>query len=248
MPNLFNQFTNKQGLIVFGGEASSDYGMVVAHAPSFERPARKQTIYNVPGRSGSILFQEDAWEDITRNYQVWLAYDANTPLVDKVDALMAWLNSKTGYTRLEDNFEPDVYRLAYYSGGNTFTNDLTMKGEATLTFTCNPKRFLKSGETAETVTNGSAMVNPTKFKAKPLIHIEGSGNITIGTGGNTLTITGLTDYINIDCERMTSYRLPSENKNSLVSGSFISLAPGSSTIAITGNTTKVTIKPNYFTI
>lgn len=248
MPKLFNNATNKQGLIVFGGEASSDYGMVVAEAPSFDRAVRKQTVYTVPGRNGSILFQEDAWEDVTRSYDVWLVFDEISALNEKVDALEAWLNSKTGYTRLEDNFEPDVYRLAYYSGGNNFSNDLTMKGEATLTFTCRPERFLKIGEKEDEISNGSVLYNPTKFKSKPLIHIEGSGNVTIGTGGNTLTITGLVDYINIDCERMNAYRQPGENKNSLVSGSFLKMAPGDNTFAITGGATKVTITPRYFTI
>ena len=248
MARLFNHATNKQGLIVFGGEASSDYGMVVAEAPSFERATRKQTVYTVPGRNGTILFQEDAWEDVTRNYRVWLTYDSISALNEKVDALEAWLNSKTGYTRLEDNFEPGIYRLAYYSGGNEFSNDLTIKGEATLSFTCRPERFLKIGEKEDEISNGSLLHNPTKFKSKPLIHIEGSGNVTIGTGGNTLTITGLVDYINIDCERMNAYRLPAENRNSLVSGSFLKLAPGDNAFVITGNTTKVTIKPNYFTI
>ena len=47
---------------------------------------------------------------------------------------------------------------------------------------------------------------------------------------------------------MDSYRLPAENKNSMVSGQFIELVPGNNTIAITGTATKVTITPNYFSI
>ena len=41
MAKLFNELTNRQGLIVYGGEASSDYGMVIAEAPSFDQPTRK---------------------------------------------------------------------------------------------------------------------------------------------------------------------------------------------------------------
>ena len=171
MPNLFDSDTNKQGLIVYGGESSSDYGMVVAEAPAYERPKRKQTIYNVPGRNGSIIFQQDAWEDVNRSYKVWLAEDSSTSLVEKVNAVEAWLNSQNGYVRLEDNFEPDVYRLAYYSGGDGFTNNMIQYGEATLNFTCRPERFLKSGETAKNInlTSGYlALTNPTKFASKPL--------------------------------------------------------------------------------
>ena len=75
MAKLFNLGTNKQGLIVYGGESSTDYGMVVSEAPAYKRPTRKQTVYTVPGRNGSIVFQEDAWEDVPRPYNVFIAED-----------------------------------------------------------------------------------------------------------------------------------------------------------------------------
>lgn len=248
MPKLFDSSTNKQGVIVYGGESSGNYGMVVAEAPAYERPKRKETIYTVPGRNGVIVFQDDAWEDVTREYKVWLAEGNGASLAQKVDAFEAWLNSKKGYQRLEDNFEPDVYRLAYYSGGDGFTNNLTQYGEASLHFTCRPERFLVSGETPVTVTDGSALINPTKYASKPLIHIE-ADNQTVSVTINGKTITALvSDFINIDCETMDAYRLPVENKNSNISGSFPTIAPGNNTVAITGNASLVTITPRYFAI
>ena len=247
MAKLFNEFTNRRGLIVYGGEASSDYGMVVAEAPSFERPTRKQSVYTVPGRNGAVVFQQDAWEDVVRSYQVWLADDAEKDLVDQVDAFEAWLNSQKGYQRLEDSFEPDVFRLAYYSGGIGVSNHLTQYGEATLSFTCRPERFYKSGEQPITVVNGDKINNPTRFAAKPLIHIEGSGTVTITCGGKTMSAS-VTDYINIDCEQMNAYRLPAENKNSQISGSFPTIEPGINTVGITGTVSLCTITPRYFTI
>ena len=74
MPNVLNG-ANKQGLIVFGGERSDNYGMVVSEAPSFERARRKQTVITVPGRTGDVVFQEDAWEDVPRPYNVFIAED-----------------------------------------------------------------------------------------------------------------------------------------------------------------------------
>ena len=247
MAKLFNEFTNRRGLIVYGGEASSDYGMVVAEAPSFERPTRKQSVYTVPGRMGDVVFQQDAWNDVVRTYQVWMADDADKSLVDTVDAFEAWLNSQKGYQRLEDSFEPDVFRLAYYSGGTGVSNHLTQYGEATLSFTCRPERFYKSGEQPVTVVNGDKINNPTRFASKPLIHIEGSGTVTISCGGKTMSAS-VTDYINIDCEQMNAYRLPAENKNSQIGGSFPTIEPGINTVGITGTVSLCTITPKYFTI
>ena len=250
MAKLFNGGTNRQGLIVYGSVDSSNYGIVVGESPAFERPARKQTIIQVPGRNGSVIFQENAWEDVVRQYEVWLDEDlahGNT-LADKVTAFEAALNSENGYTRLEDNFEPDIYRLAYYSGGDAFSNEMTQYGRATLRFTCRPERFLKSGDIPVEVTNGYTLTNPTRFASKPIIHIEASNEtISVSIGGKTITAE-VTDYINIDCERMNAYRLPVENKNDKISGSFPTIPSGSNTIGITGTYTKVEITPNYFTI
>ena len=97
------------------------------------------------------------------------------------------------------------------------------------------------------VINSQKIVNQTRFTAKPLIHIEGSGTVTVSIGGNTISAS-ITDYINIDCETMNAYRLAAENKNSDISGSFPKIIPGENTVGITGTTTKVTIVPRYFTI
>lgn len=221
--------------------------MVIAEAPSFERGRRKQTIYNIPGRSGSVVVQEDAWEDVPRPYIVWVGEDQNNSLPELVDAFEAMLNSKKGYLRLSDNFEPDIYRLAYYSGGDGFTNQLLTVGQATINFTCKAQRFLVSGETAVEIQNGDTLSNPTRYDAKPLIHIEGSGTVTVSIGGKTIEAE-ITDYINIDCEEMNAYRQSAENMNNKVTGTFPTITPGSNSVAITGSVTKCEITPNWYTI
>lgn len=256
MPNILNGF-NSQGLIKWGGESSADFGMVVSAAPAFDKPTRKQTVYNVPGRNGSIIFQQDAFEDVERSYEVWIAEQMEEDsggvisgtLPERIHAFTAWLNSKTGWQELEDSFDLDVFRLAYYSGGNDFTNEMMQVGHATLTFTCRPERFLKSGKTAITVTNGMLLTNPTRFASKPLIHIETSSSATIGItlGGKTINAT-VADYINIDCDTMNAYRLPTENKNNVITGNFPTMPAGANEIGITGSPSLVTIVPRYFNI
>ena len=249
MPKLFNIGTNKNGLIVFGGEASADYGIVVSSAPTFEKPRRKQTVYTIPGRNGAIIQQQDAWDDVTRKYKVY-ALPKFSDLPDAVEAFTGWLNSQTGYTRLEDSFEPDYYRLAYYSGGDSVANDMMQAGETTLQFTCRPERFLKSGEDPIEVVNGTYLNNPTRFVSKPLIHIEVSSpsTVQVSTGYGQAMTAAVTDYLNIDCETMNAYRLPTENKNSEISGKFMRLEPGRNGIWITGSPDLVTITPRWFTI
>lgn len=246
MPKLFNIGTNKRGLIVYGGESSADFGMVIGEAPAYDKATRKTTTYSVPGRNGDIVIQEDAWSDVPHSYKVWVAKD-HDDLTDLVNAFTAWLNSIKGYQRLEDSFEPETFRLAYYNGGQSVSNELTQYGETTIQFICRAERFYKSGEQPITVSNGDKLFNFTRFASKPLIHIEGSGTVTVTIGDKTIT-AAVTDYINIDCDRQNAYRLPTENKNTDISGTFPTIEPGESAVATTGTITKLEITPRYFTI
>lgn len=251
MPNFYPSLTSRQGLIVWGGVASTDYGMVVSQAPAYDKPTKRIEAVTVPGRNGSILFDEGAFDDTVRTYDVWIAEDVahGDSLTDRINAISAWLFSSTGYTRLEDNFEPDIFRLAYYSGGNEFTNELLQYGESSLTFTCRPERFLKSGTTAIEVDDGDTITNPTAFASKPLIYIEATGEVEVSINGVAIT-ADVTDYLYIDCETMNAYRLTAENKNDKIRGAFPVIAPGANGIGInvTGTLVGVEITPRYFTI
>lgn len=247
MPKLYDMTTDRNGFFIIGGESSADFGVVISEAPTFERAVRKAQAFEVPGRNGVILNQQDAWGDVTRNYKVWLAVDHAADMPAKVAAFSGWLNSLTGYKRLEDSFEPEFFRLAYYNGGGDITNKLMQYGETTVAFTCRPERFYKSGEEEKPLINGGQIYNPTRFIAKPLLHIEGTGNISVRIGADIMTAQ-LTDYINIDCERMNAYRLPAENMNNKIGGAFTNLAPGLNSVTITGAVTYATIQPRFYTI
>lgn len=247
MPKLYDNDTDRNGQFTFAGETSADFGVIVSQAPTFERPTRKGQAFEVPGRNGVILQQQDAWADVTRVYNICLAVDYAEDLPDEVNEFAAWLNSVKGYQRLEDNFEPDIFRLAYYSGGGDITNNFMQYGEAAISFSCRPERFYKSGDIDREITNGDTVNNPTRFYAKPLLHIEGSGVVSVKIGADTI-VAEITDYINIDCDRMNAYREESENMNSYIAGAFPKLAPGNNAIELVGTITKATIKPRFYTI
>ena len=241
--------TNEQGLIVYDGLNSTSYGIVVGRAPSFDKPARKGSAVSVPGRNGNVLFQEDAFEDIPRSYPIWIAEKGQDTLAKRVSDFTDAIYSKKGYLQLTDNFEPDIFRLAYFPGGQNFSNELTMYGESTLQFICRPERFLKTGATAVEVVDGATLTNSTHYTAKPLIYIQTASEQTveISIGGKTI-VAEVEDYLYIDCETMNAYRLATENKNSEISGDFPVILPGANTVGIDGTVTKVKITPRYYFI
>ena len=147
-----------------------------------------------------------------------------------------------------DDYDPDHYRLAYFKESWDIEDRYTRLGKFDITFHCRPERFLVSGNTPVAVPTGESIFNPTGFKAKPLIHITGSGSGTLTVNGTTMSFTGITDYLNLDCDTQDCYRLPIENKNNLMTGEFPVLKSGDNLVAFTGGITSVTITPKWWTL
>ena len=235
------------GKIIWGGKSSQDLGIVIEKPPKISRPARKFTTYTIPGRSGDIIEPQDAWSNYTQSYSIWAGGYTYGSAQLSMSAISSWLLSPKGYQRLEDNFEPDIYREAYFVGPIEAEDILAQVGKCEIQFSCKPQRYLKLGERKKAYSSGDVIFNPTQFEAKPLITVYGSGSGSVTINGYTLTITGMTDYLNIDCETMDVYRQTSENRNSLVSGQFPVLSPENNTV-VYSNLSSVEITPRYFVI
>lgn len=249
----------KMGKFVFNNISSENYDLVIEKLPSLSRPARKFSLYQVPGRNGDIIEQYDAYENITISYNVWFAnndFDSRTAATVARE-IAGWLYNANGYCVLEDNFEPDVFRLAYFNGGLDIENELTKYGRATINFVCRPERFLKSGNKLITITSDRqpefyTLYNPTSFTAKPLIKVTNNDelfdvmfyvndkpiNVRIDQG----------DYVYIDCFTQDCYRQPTENRNSSITGYFPLLVPKSNEIMLRSTHATLEIQPRFWTL
>lgn len=234
------------GSIIWNNIDSNDLGIVIEKVPDLNRPARKFQTFEVPGRNGLIIEQQDAWDNIERKYKIWFSDVDNSNAVYKSKQIASWLYTTKGYGRLKDSFETDIYRLAYFNGPINIENYLMTYGMCEISFICRPERFTNNGY--EWVQNVANIDNPTSFDAKPLIKVEGSGNCNFSIGGQVVYITGLTDYIYIDCDSMDCYRQPNENMNSKVTGDFPVIKPGTNAVTKTPGIAALRIRPNFWTL
>lgn len=233
---------NKQ--LTFGGVVVP---AIIAKPPQNIRPAQKRTVIAIPGSNRESIKEEDAWENYDQPYTLFVGDGSEDSIQDALKAVASVLYKKD-YQVLLDDYEPGIFRLAYFKGPFDVENRFTRAGKFDITFRCRAERFLVSGSTPVSVNSGDVLTNPTDRNASPLIHIEGSGNGTVTVGGVVMEFEGLTDYLNIDCDRMDCYRLPSENMNDLMTGPFPKLAPGNNTVVFDGGIQSVTITPRYFVI
>lgn len=170
----------------FDGEDSKDYGVYISGEAVFNAPERAVDMVEIPGRSGAYALDLGRFENIEVRYPAGIAADNETDFASGISALRNFLASRRGYCRLEDEYNPDEYRLAVYKSGLEVTPAQLKAGEFEIVFDCMPQRFLKSGETAQTITSGDTLTNPTYFPAAPLLQVWGYGEYTIN--GQTLEI------------------------------------------------------------
>ena len=240
------------GYITFNGTSSTAAGVKAVEAyPPLDRPRRKFTKIEIPGRTGDIVLMEDAWADYEQEYEIYAGDGSVGSAPGKFIDIMSWLHSAQGYARLEDTYDTSVYRMAYFVGPTDVENVLSRYGRATIKFMCQGKRFLKSGETVVTVSSSNTNItNPTEFASSPIIKVTGSGSGTLTVGGTLVTLNTIDTGMIIDCARMVvTDSAGTANLNSyMVLGDFPKITAGTSQVKFTGGVTKLEITPNYFAI
>lgn len=163
--------------IVFNGISSRTVGVVMETFPDYNYPARTYEAVHVPGMNGDIYLEDGTYANVQRVYRI-SAYDKNKDFHQLAVDVVKWLHPYGGYKRLEDDYDPDAYRMAMLVDEGNLSNMLNMAGTATVTFTCKPQRFLKSGEAWVEVPSGTQIDNSGSFESKPLIRITILNNYT----------------------------------------------------------------------
>ncbi len=233
-------------MISFAGVSSDEANVIVERFPSRPIPARRYTVQQIPGRSGDLLFDQGAYDNITQTYEVYVNHNGMT-WQQSMRLAAAWM-SAPGYQELWDSYDPETFRLAYFAGPADFSNALNQLGRATINFSCKPWRFLFSGTTPVTLTASGSIENHTDFNALPLIQIRGSGAGQLEIDGYIVNISDIDDGMTIDSELMDCYS-GQNNRNSLLTLTpqfeFPQLQPGVNNIVISGGITSVIIRPRW---
>ena len=226
---------------IYNGESSADFGVWISGGGTFNAPARDVETEVIPGRNGTVTFDNGRFENINLTYPAFISQRFQT----RIEAFRAFLMSQRGYHRLEDTYHPDEYRMAMFrSDIEVETTTRNLGGGFEITFDCKPQRFLKSGERAKAYSSGAIICNPTRFDALPLIMCSGNGSLVLN--GTEMAISGNDGQIYIDCDLQDAY-LGNENKNSLITPNFPTLAPGDNILTYTG-LDSVQIIPRWWTV
>lgn len=232
--------------IIYAGKSSIDFGITISGEGTFNTPRRRYTEVVVPGRSGALLIDEGAFDNIEVKYPALIKDDMPARWKEFIN----FAASMPGYQRLEDTYNPYEYRMAQI---NTETVMETAgynncSGLFDIVFNCKPQRFLKSGEQAVTYTSNGTIYNRTCWGSTPLLNIYGTSG-TVQIGGTDITLSTISTYVTVDCETMDAYKGATNcNQNVTFSTDKVAIPAGESLVTLSGNITRVEVTPRWYII
>lgn len=163
----------------FDGQSSGAYKTYITGSAVYNAPEREVEMIEIPGRNGAFALDKGRFQNIEVTYPAGIYAESQEDFAEALSDLRNMLCSRTGYCRLEDEYNPDEYRMAVYKSGlDVDPAAFQRAGEFEITFECKPQRWLKSGEAKQTIaTSGDTITNPTLFESGPLLEVEGYGAI-----------------------------------------------------------------------
>ena len=245
----------------FAGKCSLDFGCVASLGGTYKVTQHDGSFTQITGRTG------DLYNPRTRFENIEISYDCFIPgkrFFMDYEKLCEWLMSHDGYCELRDGAHPEYYRKAVFTGSIEPSVNKN-GGSFTLSFTCDPRKFLVSGSQITSLQKESdaigSIYNPTLFKSNPLIYVKNapkSSKINAGEAVITFNDEVTSDsedcskWLCIDSEMLNTYQ-QAVNKNSVVGVNtsadepYPKLSPGKNSIIFTGgNIENIRIIPNFY--
>lgn len=228
--------------ITYNGTPLSSYGVYYDSSLSYISPEKDYELVEVLGRDGALAIYNDRFRTVELSIPCYI----KSNFITNYRNLMSFLNSQRGYQRLELTQEPNHFRKGLLMAlTEPDTGQFIRDGQFTITFTCMPQRWLKTGENWVSFTSDGTITNPTLFDAKPIIRIYGAGEVGIGSETIKLTQAG-TNYVDVDCDIMDAYEGSTNMNQYLQVTDFPVLHSGSNGVTLGTGVTKVEIMPRWY--
>lgn len=230
--------------IVFNNKSLADFGVFISGEGVFDAPERDEESVSIPGRNGELTIDNGRFKNLPLKYPAFIASNLKT----NVQALRNFLLTQSGYQRLEDDYHPQEFRMAKWTG--TFTAKPVPElwaAEFDLNFSVCPQRYLKEGEQVIELSQAATIENGNQTTALPLLRVYGTG--TLSVDGVRIQITEADGYTDIDCELQEAYKDSLENNRNnkiiLQDDAFPKLVPGENEISFTG-INKIELTPRWW--
>lgn len=204
--------------------------------PTLPRPERKGKSVEIPGRSGDLWMDENAYKPISFELKCRAGRDAHLP------EIAAWLTG-TG-DLVVPQYPEHCYRarlVAAYEPEKLYPgrapHDFSVKCD------CQPFRYYATPSRI-LLSEAGSFGNPGTWPSAPRITVYGQGDITLTVNGVDIELISVEDSITLDSEMEDAYN-STESLNNKMTGDFPFFPLGKNIISWTGNVNRVEIQPNW---
>lgn len=220
--------------VLLDGIKDEDVYLSVANRPVIPTAKRRIERLTVPGRDGDLI-KKMGYDDVPLPIEFNIMEEEN--IKPNIRYLKAWFMNKSILAFSDD---PGYFRKIKNVDIGDIDNEVDFYGVFTVDFLLDPYEYQKTEK--QTVTsNYFTLINPGTEVSKPLIHIYGSGDLTLKVNDAEITLHDLTDEIVLDCDLEEAYKGQTTNMNNNMSGGFPRFETGKNTIEIAGSFEKVEI-------
>lgn len=215
---------------------------------SFPSPEADIEFLEVMGKDGDVALDKKRLKGVNFAIPVKIKLPDNVDVNQIATEISNWLKTDVNWQPLRFSGSTKYEYIAMCTEQFDVAETLKQYGRTVITFRLKPyKRRIDNRSI--TLSNGTTLFNSEKRPSKPLITIDGQGDITLQNNGvNWLVLTAVDGSIVINSEMMSVYRaqMPQFYKmNSSLSPMFPQLDPGDNKITWTGTVTKLEIEPRW---
>ena len=158
----------------------------------------------------------------------------------------AWLYQTVQYSRLDDSYERNYYRMAHVSEEMSVEEiAAALLGTLEIRFTCHPYKYSYDGERTLTLTKATNIFNTESFTAYPYMKIYATGAVTLYINDRAHTFKEIENYIEVDSALLNAYKGDTLQNNKMTTTLFPKLAAGENKIRWAGNVKKIDIVPRW---
>ncbi len=161
----------------YNGISSLDMGLRIESKNVFSAPKYESKFQSIPGRDGDLILPNGRFPNVQITYSVFLPARTKEQLAEKIAAVKAWLFYEPDrYHELRDSYDTTGFRKAVINTQLDIEDQLNKIGVFTVSFSCMPFRYLDEGREAIMITSSPyTITNPTVFRSKPYIRVNGNG-------------------------------------------------------------------------
>lgn len=241
----------KGGYFILDGVNSEDYNLFIQRTPLIETPSRRVELRNAMGVHGGIPYDEKAYNNTSMQLLMFIDGEDKIKDREKVDSL---LRNRGMFKEFIPYWDPDkVYYImnlekTQYESPSWYGEKQALQAD----FTVKPYKYLRNvDDVIISDTSPITITNPFTYDvAQPIIKIEATGDVTLTVNGIKHLIQNVDGSVTVNSERYSAYKelssglLVSQN-DKYRQKRFPILTPGKNTISVSGNISKVTVKPRW---